>query len=217
MAIKVNSKEIETVMCPAVNGARAEAQAVRIHNGTSWIDVWSNIKIMTMLSNSITKGFSLISNKNRKIQFYKYMDGANNGTLLGGGTIVFYLDGLWTDPYIYFSWVGSYMYQVTNGTWYVSSGGQISLYYRKKGSTTATTEIVVNRVGEPQTGVDSPEDAYGEVEKTLSGTYDQLGLSIKVHGYSGTKYSACIWVCVEEVMFGDQKIGFPNEAIFDYS
>ena len=69
MAIKVNNKDITTVHCPG----GAEAQAVRIHNGTSWVDVWTNIKIMTLVSNGITKGFSNLSADKRTLSLYKTM------------------------------------------------------------------------------------------------------------------------------------------------
>lgn len=218
MPIKTGSawKDINKVWCPAVSGVRKEAQAVRIYRNGAWTDVWSNVKIMTILSSTITKGWCAISEDKRTIQYHKFMDGANNGTMAGGGTIVFYLNGLWTNPTISFSWSGSYTYQLNN-LWYVISAGSISLYHRVSGATSAGTTTAVAQVGETQAGVDSPEDASGVYTKTLSGTYDQLGLSIKVNGFSGTKYGAYLMLFVYDVIFGGQKIGFPDNAVYNES
>jgi hypothetical protein len=216
MAIKVNQKDIKTIMCPAVNGVRKEAQAVRIYRNGAWVDVWSNIKIMTVLSNNITKGWCALSEDKRTIQYHKFMDGANNGSMAGGGTIVFYLDGLWTNPTITFTWSGSYMYQL-NDLWYVISAGSISLYHRTSGSSNAVTTSAVPQVGTTQAGTNDPQDASGSYEKTLSGTYDRLGLSIYVNGFSGTKYGAYLMLFVSDLMFGGQKIGFPDSVVYNDS
>lgn len=216
MAIRTNLKDIKTVMCPAVNGVRSEAQAVRIHNGTAWVDVWTNTKIMSILSSTITKGWCVVSEDNRDIQYHKWMDGANNGSMAGGGTIIFYLDGLWTNPTITFTWSGSYMYQVNN-LWYVISAGSISLYHRVSGATNAGTTSAVPQVGQTQSGTDNPQDASGYYERTLSGTYDRLGLSITVNGFTGTRYGAYLTLFVYDLLFGEQKIGFPDAAAYDDS
>lgn len=212
MAIKTNNKDIKTVMCPAVNGVRPEAQAVRIHNGSAWIDVWSNMKIMTLLSNSITKG-----------QLYVYTDsfsyhksqGSGTGSTAGGGTMIFYVDGEWTNPTITFDFTGGFLYESPEYVWHVTTAGSISIYHRAKGATTAGTTTALSRMGIDYTGNDFDYES-GSASKTLSGTFDRLGLSITALSYNNSYSFASTEISVRNVKFGSQKIGFPLSAEFDY-
>lgn len=213
MAIKTNGIDINTVYCPAVNGTRSEAAAVRIHNGTSWYDVWTNIKIMTLLSNSITKGISTISADGRTLGLYKIMDGAI-GTQSGGGTIIVYLDGLWTNPAITFDWQGSFTYQAYNGNWNTVSAGSISLYHRVSGATSAGTTTAVSNVGEIVSG--GMETFTGSYSGSLTGTYDRIGLSITMGSFAGTYNSSFMEITIKNLNIGTQKLGFPDTLVFDY-
>ena len=201
MAIKINNKDITTVHCPG----GAEAQAVRIYNGTSWSDVWTNVKIMTLLSNGITGGFSNLSADKRSISFCMSQDGSY-GSLEGGGTVVVYLDGEWTNPKITFDWQGYFVY-VASGSQIQIGSGSISLYHRAKGSTTAKTTTAVSSVKafEPVT-----------YSGSLTGTFDRIGLSISVSGYKGTFYMAFIEMTVKNFNIGIQKAGFPDTLKYDY-
>ena len=210
MAIKINNKDITTVHCPG----GAEAQAVRIHNGTTWCDVWTNIKIMTLLSNDITKGFSSISEDGRELSLYKMTDGVY-GEMGGAGTVVVYLDGEWTNPAIAFDWRGTFQY-LKSGTWYSLPSGTISLYHRKKGSTSAGTTSAVSSMGTSVTGSDT-KMFTGSYSGTLSGTYDRIGLSITMSGFSGTYNSAFMELSVENFNIGIQKTGFPDSLKYDYT
>ncbi len=214
MAVKTNNKEISTVYCPAVNGVRSEAQAVRIHNGTSWIDVWTNIKIMSLLSNGITKGASDISADKRTFSLYKTMEGTT-GSQAGGGTVIVYLQGLWTNPVITFDYEGGFTYRLTNSiseTPTMIPSGSISLYCRKQGTTSASTIDAVSSVGT----INGSDFDKGSYSTTLTGTYDRIGLSIYMNSFSGTYYNSFMLLTVKNFNIGTQKAGFPNALLFDY-
>ena len=212
MAIKTNNKEISTVYCPAVNGVRSEAQAVRIHNGSAWIDVWTNIKIMTLQSNDITKGFSNLSSDKRTLSLYKAASGVYGG-MEGGGTVIVYLDGLWTNPAITFDWQGAFQYNI-NGTWYNTPSGSISLYHRVKGVTSAGTTEAVSSVGSTFVG-SSTQMFTGNYSGLLSGTYDRIGLSIYMSSFSGTFNNSFMELTVKNLNIGTQKAGFPDSLIYN--
>lgn len=213
MAIKTNNKDIDTIYCPAVNGVRSEAAAVRIHNGSAWTDVWTNIKIMTLLSNSITKGISTLSADKRTLGLYRIMDGTT-GTQTGGGVVIVYLEGLWTNPAITFDWQGSFTYQASNGNWNTVPSGSISLYHRASGSTSAGTTMAVSDVGDIVSG--GMETFTGSYSGTLTGTYNRIGLSINLGSYSGTFYSSFAEITIKNFNIGTQKVGFPDALIYDY-
>lgn len=212
MAIKTNNKDITTVYCPAVNGVRSEAQAVRIHNGSAWVDVWTNIKIMTLQSNTITGGFSDISTDKRTLSLYQYQNGAE-GSLSGGGTVVVYLEGTWTNPAITFDWRGGLSYFINN-TLYAVPSGNISLYHRVKGASTAGTTTVVSDVGNSGVGITATKE--GSYSGTLSGAYDRIGLSIYLSSYAGTFDNAFMELTVKNFNIGVQKAGFPDALRYDY-
>lgn len=216
MAVKTNNKDIATVYCPAVNGVRSEAQAVRIHNGTSWIDVWTNIKIMTLLSNGITRGSSSLSIDKRTLQLYKFMNGSSDGTQTGGGTIIVYLDGLWINPTIVFDYEGGFIYRTTpdiSTTSNMVPAGSISLYCRKQGSSSANTVNAVENVGT----INASDFDEGNYSTTLTGTYDRIGLSIYMNSFSGTYYDSLMLITVKNFNIGVQKVGFPDALIYNYN
>lgn len=215
MAIKTNNKDITTVYCPAVNGVRSEAQAVRIHNGTSWIDAWTNIKIMTLLSNGITRGASSLSTDKRTLQLYKFMNGPSDGTQTGGGTVIVYLPGLWTNPAIAFDYEGGFTYRTApdiSTTPNMVPAGSISLYCRKQGSSSASTTSAVSNVGT----INASDFDEGSYSTTLTGTYDLIGLSITMNSFSGTYYDSLMYIAVKNFNIGIQKVGFPDTLLFDY-
>ncbi len=216
MAIKTGStwKEIKTVMCPAVNGVRKEAQAVRIHNGTTWVDVWSNIKIMTVLSNNITKGWGAVSEDTRTIGLFKFMD-SGVGSISGGGTIVLYLDGEWVNPTITFDYSGGFSY-FAGGNWIMIAAGGVSIYHRVKGATAAGTTVAKERIGQTQTDANGVDEEVGTYTGTLTGTYDRLGLSITLNSFSGSYSNALMTLNVSNPVFGSQKIGFPASLAYNY-
>ena len=213
MAVKVNQVDIKSVMCPAVNGVRPEAQAVRIHNGSAWVDVWTSLRLMTLLSNNITKG-TLYVQTNGEMQYAKTM-ASGTGTMTGGGTMVFYLDGEWTNPTVTFDYEGGLLYEVSSGSYATTSAGSISLYHRIKGATTAGTTTVLSSLGVEYQG-DNFNFEMGSASKTLSGTYDRLGISIFIKSFSTYYNYATMSVRVRNLKFGTQSIGFPMSAQFSY-
>lgn len=216
MAIKTNNKDIDKVYCPAVNGVRPEAAAVRIHNGSSWIDVWTNIKIMTLLSNGITKGASSISTDKRTLQLYKFMNGPSDGSQSGGGTVIVYLDGLWTNPVITFDYEGGFTYRTApdiSTTPNMVPAGSISLYRRVQGSSSVSTIDAIKNVGT----INASDFDEGSYSTTLTGTYDRIGLSIYMNSFSGTYYDSLMLLTVKNFNIGTQKVGFPDALIYNYT
>ena len=216
MAVKVYKNntwvDVQGVKCPTVNGVRSDAQAVRVYRGGAWVDVWTSMKMMTLLSNSISKG-TLYVYDDGGIQFAKSMM-SGTGSIAGGGTMVFYLDGEWVNPTITFDYAGNYMYEVSNGNYVAGSAGSISIYHRVKGATSAGTTTVLSKVGTDISINDGVE--RGTASKTLSGTYDRLGISITIPSYSGSYSYAVLSLSVEELKVGTTKLGFPMSAEFSY-
>lgn len=212
MAVRVNQVDIKSVMCPVVSGVRSEAQAVRIHNGTTWVDVWTSMKLMTLLSNSITKG-TLYAYEDGSMGYNKSMFGGS-GSMSGGGTMVFYLDGEWVNPTITFDYDGNYMYEASSGNYIAGSAGSIAIYHRVKGASSAGTTSVLSKIGTDISINDGVE--RGTISKTLSGTYNRLGLSITIPSYSGSYSYAVLALHIRELKVGSEKLGFPVSAEFSY-
>lgn len=205
----MNIKDAKMVYCPG----KVEAAAVRVHNGSTWIDVWTNIKIMTLLSNGITGGFSNLATDKRSLALYQYQDGTE-GSVAKGGTVIVYLEGLWTNPTITFDWRGGFTYATASGTFNSTPSGSISIYHRVSGSSSAGTTIAISDVGKIVSG--GVETTYGSYSKTLNGTYDRIGLSIYLSSFSGTFYNAFMELNVSNFNIGTQKVGFPDALIYDY-
>ena len=212
MAVRVNKVDIKSVMCPAVNGVRSEAQAVRIHNGSAWVDVWSAVKFMSLISNTVTKGMLAI-NSEIAMQFGKSM-ASGTGTMTGGGTLVFCAEGEWVNPTITFDYDGSFMYESSANTYYSTTAGSISLYHRIKGATSAGTTQVLSKIGKE--GVNNFDVDAGTVSKTLSGTYDRLGISVTIPSYNGNYSFASLILNVSNVAVGGKRLGFKRSDTFDY-
>lgn len=207
-------KSISSVACPAVNGTRPNAQAIRIHNGTSWVDIWTSMKTMTLLSNSITRG-NLFVYDNGAMQYsksYAYNSGSPMGSMSGGGTMTFYLDGEWTNPTISFNYEGLYLYEVSTNNYASGSAGSVSVYHRTKGTSSGTTTTVLSKVGSTNFNVNNGIES-GTTSKTLTGTYDRLGISFTIPTYSNYNYSS-LSLSLSEIKIGTLKLRFPDSAGF---
>ena len=207
--------DIEEV-CKYVKSAEEEAEAVyTVKNGAEQ-EVWSAIKWLEELSNDIEVGMLSVTEGGLQMELYKFMDGSE-GSLAGGGTIVFELDGEWTDPVIEFDWEGEmFRYNAAGDTWYTASAGSVSLYTVKADGTTNTVSAV-SSIGNTASGADGDytEEQSGTYSTQLSGTYTKLGLSIKFSGWSGTYYRADSELVISNVKFDGKKIGFPESSEFD--
>lgn len=207
MAIKTY-KNNAWVDIQTVNGA----QAVRVYKGTSWVDAWTSMKMMSLLSNNITKG-SLYVYDDGSMSYSKGMF-SGSGAMAGGGTMVFYLDGEWVNPTITFNYTGNYMYDMSNGNYAAGSAGSISIYHRVKGATSTGTTSVLSKIGTDISVNDGVES--GTATKTLNGTYDRLGISITIPSYSNGYSYAVLALKVGELKIGTTKLGFPTSAEFSY-
>jgi hypothetical protein len=132
----------------------------------------------------------------------------------GGGTVIVYLDGLWTNPTITFDWQGGFTYKAYDGTWNSTPSGSVSLYYRIKGSTSIGTTKAVSDVGKIVSG--GMETVAGSYSGSLNGTYDRIGLSIYFNSFSGTFYNSFMELTVKNFNIGTQKAGFPDALIYNY-
>lgn len=211
--------EPETGVERYADGAWVDCDSAKRYVDGAWSEVWANIKWLTLLSSNITTGMCTVSDDGLAIDFWKYMDYFENryfGTISGGGTMVLYLDGEWTNPTISFDYNGGFIRCSTpdsKGTWYCVSAGKVSLYSRTTGGTVETKEVV-SRVGETQSG-ESVEEESGSYEGVLEGTFNRLGLSIYVNGFSGNYYSACLDLNIRNLLINGRKIGFPASVAFD--
>lgn len=212
MAVKVNKADIKSVMCPAVNGVRSEAQAVRIHNGSAWVDVWTAITYMSLISNSVSRGMVAINDANG-MQYSKTM-ASGTGSMAGGGTLVFCAEGEWINPTMTFDYDGSFIYESSTNTYVSATAGSISLYHRVKGASSAGTTQVLSKIGKE--GVNNFDVDIGTVSKTLSGTYDRLGISVTIPTYNGNYSFASLIVNVSNVAVGGKRLGFKRSDTFDY-
>ena len=217
--------EPETIVGKYVAGAwEACESAKRVISG-AWAEVWANIKWLTKLSSNITTGLCVVSDDGLSLQFMKLMDYFEGyyGTISGAGTMVLYLDGTWTNPVISFDYFGSFIRISTtdsSGTWYSASAGTISLYSRDTAGAVKTT-TVVSSVGQTKTLPPSSDESIYDYQSddtytgTLTGTYNRLGLSIYVNGYSGNYYGAALTLMVQNLRINGAKIGFPASLEFD--
>lgn len=214
--------DIEDLKTPEVNNARQSAECAKIYQNNAWEEVWAAIKIMVEKSNNIEYALLQVSDDGTKLDLWKFMDvydGKTQGTLAGGGTIVFYVDGEWTDPTISFDWAGEmFRYNASSTTWYTASAGSVSLYTVTASGTEATVSAV-DKIGDTASGTEGEDNHPGTPSGTytaqLSGTYTRLGLSIKFNGWNGTYYRASNDLTVSNVKFNNTKIGFPKSSEFD--
>lgn len=208
--------EPENTVGKHIDGAWEDCEAAKRVKDGAWAEVWANIKWLTKLSNNITAGMCTVSEGGLEIEFFKFMDAANGyGTISGGGTMVLYLDGEWTNPTISFDYSGGFSYRTEQGTgnWVLVSAGDISLYSRTTNGTVATTKVV-SGVGETQTG-SNVVDEEGSYEGVLEGTFNRLGLSIYVSSFAGNFYNAASQLNIMNLRINGRKIGFPDSVEFD--
>lgn len=215
-------QEIESVNKP-VNGAWQECEAVCKPKDGAWEEIWSAVKWLVEQSNDITNGWLEITDEGLTFEFNKYMDVSDGqvlGSMTGGGTIVFYLDGEWTDPVIEFDWEGEFgRYNADWSSWYTASAGSIAVFARTTSGTenkiTAVSSIKPEGANTGSSDTEMP-DGSGSYSNQLSGNYDRLGLEITVASYNGTFYRAMLEVIVKNLKIDGKKIGFPVSSEFDY-
>lgn len=216
---RVNGAEQDIeIVARRESGAENEAEAVHARKNGAEEEVWSAIKWLEEQNNDISVGMLTISDDGLEMELYKFMDGSS-GSLSGGGTIVFELDGEWTDPTIEFEWEGEmFRYNASGDTWYTASAGSVSLYTVKADGTTNTVSAVTS-IGNTASGTDGVDNVgytpSGIYSTQLNGTYTKLGLSIKFSGWNNTFYRASSEIIIKNVKFNGKKIGFPESSEFD--
>lgn len=204
------------------NSAWEECEFAKKWVDSAWEEIWSCIKFLELESNGVNAGLLTLSDDKLELDFNRWMGYDSDfgygyyGTQSKGGTILLCLDGEWTNPTISFDWVGAFTFSTDEaGTdWRKASAGEISIY-TVDASGAENTIIAVDDVGETWYGSTSPSDDSGSYEVTLSGTYNRLGLSIKVSSYSGNFFRSCSTICISNLKFNTTKIAFPDDVEFD--
>lgn len=199
------------------SGAEVEAEAVYAFKNGAEEEVWSAIKYLIKKSNDISVGELFVGVDGLSLYLYKEQHGSD-GSIAGGGTIVFYLDGEWTNPNISFDWMGGMVRSNSSeSTWYKMSAGSIGIYTRTTDGT-ESTKGAVSSVGETESGADIDTGlSEGSYSGTLEGTFNRLGLTIDMRGWNGTFYNASVDISVSNLKFNSTKIAFPKSAEFDYT
>lgn len=190
-------------------GYWVECKAAKIYKNGAWGKIWQNIKKLVLLSNSITVGECTVEEDGSIIRFTKNMSsvmGQYVGSVSGGGTMVLYVNGKWTNPNISFDYSGGFLF-TANGKDNYTSAGDISIYNRTTDGTVKSTKVV-STVGTNEGTIE------GYYDETFNGTYDRLGLSVYVNGTS-TKYSyADLQLVISGFKINGQSIPFPTNAQF---
>ena len=207
-------EEMESINKPVNNAWQECTEVCKPLNG-AWQAVWRAVEMLVKSSNTITRGSLDISSDGLKFYYSKDVN------ISGTGTIVFYFEGDWVNPQISFDWEG-YMYRTNTSetTWYTNSAGDISIYSRTTAGAVTTTKVV-SSVGKSENGSLSNSDGWsqkGSYSGTLEGSFNRLGLSINIAGYSYTTepYNAWLEMTINNLKFNKQKIGFPKSAEFSY-
>lgn len=203
------------------SGARRNADSAKRYKEGAWQELWADVKFMIKKSDDITTGLLQIENDGLSFNYFKFatknMNGSIIGTLSGGGTIVFYVEGEWVNPTINFEWEGGFIYYANNETYQIRvSAGDISIYTRTP-SGTESTQMAVQTAGSTLNGeglgyVGTETGAYNG---TIPGTFDRIGLSIRVAGYSGNDMTGSSTLNIANLLVDGRKIGFPADAAFN--
>lgn len=202
------------------NGAWTECKSAKTYKDGAWTDIWGNVKTLTELSNTITKGILQFPNGGLTFEFVKIMDyyGGSYGTMEGGGDIVFYLEGKWNNPTISFDWSGGFDYKSSTDdkTWNRVSAGSIAIYTREDTDYHYERyKTVVDPIGSTLTDQTNLEDDSGSYSSTLVGEYDRVGLRITVNSFAGTFYSSDMIVCIKNLQINGGKVAYPASSAFD--
>ena len=199
-----------------ITGVWEDCDSVKRLIDGAWTEVWANIRYMIEKSNTITKGFLDINNDGNEFAFYRMQDvEVGYGSQSGGGTIIFYLDGSWTNPNISFDWEGGFIKKqsLTSDKWSRGTAGSIQYYARKTDGTEVTGNLV-QTVG--STLVDTNVmDEYGSYNGDLTGEFDRLGISIYISSYGGQYYNSTTTMKIYNLLFDGRKIRFPADSVFD--
>lgn len=168
------------------SGAEVEAEGVYAYKNGAEEEVWSAIKWMKELANTMSiawVGYGHAS-MHDSTMWCVYVD---NGT--DGGYVTYYLEGDFKNPTVSFDWHGYFNYETSSGEIRYASAGSISLYTRTKSGTT-NYPPAVSDVG---TSRGSDE---GTFSTTLSGEFDRIGFKIDLNSWNSTRYpcySIDIW------------------------
>jgi len=206
-------QELPCLDSPEVNGARQEVASVKKYIDGAWREVWSAVKEMIFKSNTITKNtWGRATEDNLGYSLFKFMDASvDDGSVSGSGTITFYLEGDWTNPTISLIGEGGLIRSNSDySTWYRAPAGDIQIYSRTTSGVEKTTTVIDN-IGSAMSTTDGYIDTEViEYSGTLNGTFDRLGISLYITGYSSNYYSCSMDLIVKDVLFDGKKIAFPD-------
>lgn len=155
-------------------GAEVEAEGVYTVKNGAEEEVWSAIKWMKELNNTLKvaeTGYGYASWHDCTLWFVSGFDKND------GGTVTYYLEGDFTNPTLSFEYDGFYNYTTSSGTDRFASAGKIERYTRTKDGTESYYTIIPS--------VDTSENDADPFSQQLQGEYDRIGIRIDLASWSG--------------------------------
>lgn len=158
---------------PVIDGARREVAAVEKCVDGAWKEIWSAVKYMKELANTlpsgVTVGYVTGSASDRQGWAIWYFDGNT-----GSGSVTYYLDGEFVNPTVSFDYDGFFAY-TPSGTQTYATVGKIDLYTRTtSGAESYTAAVSAVNVTEGQESFST----------TLSGTFDRVGIRFTFNNWN---------------------------------
>lgn len=156
-------------------GAEVEAEGVYTVKNGAEEEVWSAIKWMKELNNTLTVAETQYAHSTQHDYKAWSVAGWDESD---GGTVTYYLEGDFTNPTLSFEYEGWCNYESTSGADRYASAGKIERYLRTKSGSESYYTIVssVNTV-------DTDSQSYST---QLQGEYDRVGIRIDLASWSGT-------------------------------
>lgn len=206
-------QEPENTVQRYANGAWQEAEASYRNINGAWEEVWSAIDVMYVYSCSLTNGTIEIANKKRSFCFDRFEDKEQQyGSLSGGGSIVFAIDGNWTNPKFTFDWNGGLNYcNNTYSQFFQGIMGTISISYKNASGSVITSGNVIN-VGGQYTDSSGWALSYGSSSTTLSGTISQIRITFSPKDLTSTYWNGGMECEIYNVKIDGEQIGFTPDA-----
>lgn len=195
------------------NGAEVEAEAVYMVKDGAEEEVWSSMDVMYVYSCSIANGQIEIKNRKCSFCFDKYEDKEQQyGSLSGGGSIVFAIDGEWVNPTFSFDWIGGLNYcNNTYSQFFQGDMGTISMSYRKANGYTNTNATVVT-VGGQERSSTGWVLSYGSKSWAITDTVAQLRITFTPKNLDGTYWNGGAECEIYNVKINGEQIGFTPDA-----
>lgn len=173
-AYKSGAEQEAEIVTRYANGAEQEAEGVYAYKNGAEEEVWSAIKWMKQLGNTLKVAeadYAHASWHDYEIWSVFGMDKND------GGTVTYYLEGDFTNPTLSFEYDGFYNYMTSSGTDRYVSAGTIERYLRTKDGTESYYTIA--------SSVNTVETDSQSYSSQLQGEFDRVGIRIDLASWSG--------------------------------